>query len=369
MKRILIFFSALYDRILSWAEYRHVPLCLAFLILLFSSFYLFGCSYQETYAPVVDAWHDPSAMMSRYRVQKDDTIYSIALGFDIDYRDLAKANHLSPPYALRPGQTLTMQINPQRREEVKEGEENVVKTFAMRDLQNKPVDGFQEIPVATKVLPQESGFSGEQEVIDPPPTTRASKQTSHPPHLTAKNIPHSTDNNTQTSEVDLPDMSLQSIHPKIYASRQPLPASKGGTIKLSEKTALSNRDRIVARVNPGGWQWPAQGDVLKGFSLQMGGNKGIDIAGNLGDPVRAVAPGKVVYSGSGLRGYGNLVIIKHSDNYLSAYAYNKKLLVKEGDVVKAGAEIAKMGQNDAGRVMLHFEIRRNGKPVNPLLYL
>jgi lipoprotein NlpD len=351
------------------ADIREAIKLFSFLILLFSSFYLFGCSYQETYAPVVDAWQDPSAMKSRYRVQKDDTIYSIALGFDIDYRDLVKANHLAPPYTLRPGQTLTMQINPQSRGEVKEGEENVVKTFAMRDVKNRPVEGFQEILVASKLPSQESGFSGRHELIDPPPA-RISKQGSDSAHLTAKNIPHSTDNNTEVSEVDLPEMNLQSIHSKIYTSRQPLlSVGKGNTIKLPEKTSLLNRDRIVARVNPGSWQWPVQGEVLKGFSLQMGGNKGIDIAGNLGDPVRAVAPGKVVYSGSGLRGYGNLVIIKHSDNYLSAYAYNKKLLVKEGDVVKAGAEIAKMGQNDAGRVMLHFEIRRNGKPVNPLLYL
>lgn len=117
------------------------------------------------------------------------------------------------------------------------------------------------------------------------------------------------------------------------------------------------------------WQWPARGRLVSGFSLAPGGNRGIDITGTLGEPVLAAAAGKVVYSGSGLRGYGNLIIIKHNDNFLSAYAYNKKLLVKEGAFVKTGQQIALMGRNNAGQVMLHFEIRINGKPVNPLGFL
>jgi len=115
------------------------------------------------------------------------------------------------------------------------------------------------------------------------------------------------------------------------------------------------------------WIWPANGKTLATFS--EGGSKGVDIAGKTGDPVIAAGDGKVVYSGTGLRGYGKLVIIKHNNTYLSAYAHNETILVKEGDSVTAGQKIALMGDSDADRVKLHFEIRRYGKPLNPLDYL
>ena len=113
--------------------------------------------------------------------------------------------------------------------------------------------------------------------------------------------------------------------------------------------------------------WPAQGKVVEEFS--EGKNKGIDIAGKLGEPVQASADGKVVYAGNSLRGYGNLVIVKHDNTYLTAYAYNKSLLVKEGDSVRKGQKIAEMGDTDTNAVKLHFEVRVNGKPVNPMQFL
>ena len=117
------------------------------------------------------------------------------------------------------------------------------------------------------------------------------------------------------------------------------------------------------------WAWPAKGMIVKGFSLRSGGNKGIDIRGAKGRPVKASASGTVVYAGNGLPSYGNLLIIKHNSEYLSAYAYNRKLLVKEGEFVNAKQTIAEMGQSGRGEVQLHFEIRRAGKPVDPLRYL
>jgi lipoprotein NlpD len=112
--------------------------------------------------------------------------------------------------------------------------------------------------------------------------------------------------------------------------------------------------------------WPAKGKVSDDFSEKT---KGIDIAGKLGEPVTAASDGKVVYAGNSLRGYGNLVIIKHDNTYLTAYAHNRTLLVKEGDTVKRGQKIAEMGDTDANAVKLHFELRVNGKPVNPTPYL
>ena len=118
-----------------------------------------------------------------------------------------------------------------------------------------------------------------------------------------------------------------------------------------------------------GWAWPANGVLIGKFSSNGSLNKGIDIAGELGQPVLAAADGSVVYAGSGLRGYGELVIIKHSDAYVSAYGHNRRLLVREGQQVKVGQHIAEMGSTGTDRVKLHFEIRRQGKPVDPLQYL
>jgi len=117
------------------------------------------------------------------------------------------------------------------------------------------------------------------------------------------------------------------------------------------------------------WKWPVKGKVIARFSSKAQGNKGIDIAGRRGTNIRATANGKVVYTGSALRGYGKLVIIKHNDDYLSAYAHNDKILVKEQQQIKAGDIVAKMGDTDAQRVMLHFEVRFRGKSVDPLKYL
>ena len=116
------------------------------------------------------------------------------------------------------------------------------------------------------------------------------------------------------------------------------------------------------------WLWPSNGNVLAGFD-ESKNNKGLDIGGSAGDPVLAAAEGKVVYAGSGLRGYGNLVIIKHNNTYLTAYAHNQTLLVKEDQTVKRGQKIAEMGSSDADRVKLHFEVRKQGKPVDPSKYL
>jgi lipoprotein NlpD len=113
--------------------------------------------------------------------------------------------------------------------------------------------------------------------------------------------------------------------------------------------------------------WPAKGKVVEDFV--DGKNKGIDIAGKLGDPIQAASDGRVVYAGNSLRGYGNLVIVKHDNTYLTAYAHNRNLLVKEGDAVRKGQKIAEMGDTDANSVRLHFELRVNGKPVDPLPFL
>jgi len=142
-------------------------------------------------------------------------------------------------------------------------------------------------------------------------------------------------------------------------------ANKGGRATGS-KSQNSKNENWAKHIS---WQWPVKGKLLSRYKRNKNNAKGIDIAGTVGKRINAVADGKVVYSGNGLISYGNLIIIKHNRSYLSAYAYNRKLLVKEGQWVKAGQKIAEMGQKDKSSARLHFEIRRNGKPVDPLRYL
>lgn len=139
-------------------------------------------------------------------------------------------------------------------------------------------------------------------------------------------------------------------------------------VPTPESTPATTPVQAVGR-SPTGWAWPSNGILIGKFSSNGSLNKGIDIAGDLGQPVLAASDGSVVYAGSGLRGYGELVIIKHSDTYVSAYGHNRRLLVREGQQVKVGQTIAEMGSTGTDRVKLHFEIRRQGKPVDPLEFL
>ncbi|HHX35289.1 MAG TPA: peptidoglycan DD-metalloendopeptidase family protein [Gammaproteobacteria bacterium] len=153
--------------------------------------------------------------------------------------------------------------------------------------------------------------------------------------------------------------------PATVAQVKPVPAAK----PVSPVTSTAKKSPPVAASSQGKWLWPAPGTLISVFSSNTSLNKGIDIAGKLGEPIVATADGSVVYAGSGLRGYGELVIIKHNDTFISAYGHNRRLLVNEGQTVKAGQHIAEMGSTGTDQVKVHFEIRRQGKPVDPLQYL
>ena len=164
----------------------------------------------------------------------------------------------------------------------------------------------------------------------------------------------------------------QNSHPSAVSnSAKPQPATAKGypAAAVASKPAAKPAATPVAKNFTGRWTWPASGALIGRFSSNGSLNKGIDLAGELGEPVSAASDGSVVYAGSGLRGYGELVIIKHSDAYVSAYGHNRRLLVREGQQVKVGQVIAEMGSTGTDRVKLHFEIRRQGKPVDPLQYL
>ena len=154
------------------------------------------------------------------------------------------------------------------------------------------------------------------------------------------------------------------------ASRPPArPTAPPPATTTTRPTTATATPAPVPAASSVGWRWPTEGGVIGTYASGDPTRQGIDIAGSGGQPVRAAADGVVVYSGSGLVGYGELVIVKHDDQWLSAYGHNRARLVNEGQIVKAGQQIAEMGRSGASRDMLHFEIRYNGKPVDPLRYL
>lgn len=166
-----------------------------------------------------------------------------------------------------------------------------------------------------------------------------------------------------------PGQRLRLVRPagSAVAAEEPAAESAATTRQQSvEESAQETRE--TGGQDPRSWLWPTEGKPLNTFLASKLDRRGIDIAGQPGQPVHAVADGRVVYSGNGLAGYGNLIIIKHSDTFLSAYAYCQERLVQEGASVKAGDLVAKMGRRD-NQAKLHFEIRRNGKPVDPMKYL
>lgn len=152
------------------------------------------------------------------------------------------------------------------------------------------------------------------------------------------------------------------VRPGTGSSSQASQSAQSGSASNSAE-AGSSRASDAGLIS---WGWPAKGKIIQGFTPTT---KGIDIAGNSGDPIESAANGKVIFAGDGPRGLGNLVIVEHSDGFITAYAHNKTLLVKEGQVVKRGTKIAEMGQSDTTSVRLHFEVRRRGTPVDPLQYL
>jgi len=173
-----------------------------------------------------------------------------------------------------------------------------------------------------------------------------------------------------TRPVSSGSVAAASAVPPAQAASGARPASAPASASAAPAAApavVSSGTPAAAEDEDVGWIWPAQGTLLMGFDEAK--NKGVDIAGKAGDAVLASADGRVVYAGAGLRGYGNLVILKHNNTFLTAYAHNQTLLVKEDQTVKKGQKIAEMGNTDADRVKLHFEIRRQGKPVDPAKYL
>lgn len=199
-------------------------------------------------------------------------------------------------------------------------------------------------------------YPGQDLRMSPPkPANRRSSGKSSAVQTSGIKTPAETTTRTHTAATP-PPVTAKATPAKQIATPPPTVPTAGATAKQNS-------------ADPQSWRWPANGRVLRGYVATNPSRNGLDIVGTEGQPIMATADGKVVYSGNGLLGYGELIIIKHSDRMLSAYAHNKLRLVKEGEQVSAGQEIAEMGRNDQNEQLLHFEIRVRGKPVNPIGYL
>jgi lipoprotein NlpD len=275
-------------------------------------------------------------------VKKGDTLYSIALDHGLAYRDVAAWSGLSDPNVIRVGQTLRLTPPPGWKDEEEEPPPVATRPVAPAPaLEGRPLE--QPAPPATKSAPKGIKIAYSEQAL-----ARLRATGSAPAEAGA------------TAQADMPPQPKPSAPPAKPAAPAPapaVPASSGAT----SPAAVTEVDGVP-------WAWPARGRLLHAYN-QGANPKGVAIAGEEGQPVMASAPGRIVYAGSGLRGYGKLVIIKHNNTYLSVYAHNRALLVKEGDRVATGQKIAEMGSTDSDRVGLHFEIRRLGKPVDPLKYL
>lgn len=271
-------------------------------------------------------------------VKKGDTLYSIALSNERDYREVAAWNGIVDPSVIKVGQEL--RVTPP-------GDDAVV-------------SGAVAVAPAVVIDSVPSGVSSSSAPITPiasgPESSAAPVGQKTEPKGGRVAYSAQAWKDLQAAE-KLPSAAAAVPVSAPVAQSQPAAPSKPAESKPSTAASGDEPD----------WVWPGSGKVIATFNDSS--NKGLDLAGNIGDPVIAAGSGKVVYVGSGLRGYGNLVIVKHNNNFLSAYAHNSEILVKEGQSVQKGQKIAALGNSDTDRPKLHFEIRRQGKPVDPVKYL
>lgn len=282
---------------------------------------LAACSTRMDMAPVVDRTGAPIATDAAqaaaaanlppppgyYRVKPGDTLYRIALENGQNYHDIATWNNLTNPNQIEVGQLV--RVAPPGANLAAATPGVLTAPIAGGAVQAQPLGGTQQPGVAAGATPG---------------------ATSQPPY---------------------------------YGPSSGMGAATG---EAGSAPGVPGVDSSAAATQPA-FSWPARGPIIGTFDEAK--NKGLNIGGAAGDAVNASADGRVVYSGNGLRGYGNLIIIKHDATFLTAYAHNRALMVKEGDAVTKGQKIAEMGNSDSDRVMLHFEVRRQGKPVDPLKYL
>ncbi|MDR2874868.1 MAG: peptidoglycan DD-metalloendopeptidase family protein [Methylobacillus sp.] len=294
-----------------------------------------------------------------YTVKKGDTLYSLGLEFGQDYKEIAQWNNIAPPYAINVGQVLTLKNpNPAATTATPPAEEEVAVATPL-NTEAAPVAQ----PLGTAQTPPQT---------TPPQTTAQTAQQTTPPASGA--IPLITEpkaiKEPYSEQAMIVEPAPQPAKPTETAKTEPpktTPTPDNKPAATTDAKPGSTTDKSAATGEGINWSWPVKGKTLAGYN--DGGNKGIDIAGTQGQPIYAAAPGKVIYTGTSVRGYGKLIVIRHNETYLSAYAHNNAILVKEGQMVTKGQKIAEMGNSDTDQVKLHFEIRKLGQAVDPAGYL
>lgn len=292
-----------------------------------------------------------------YRVVKGDTLYSIAFRNKVDFRDLAGWNNIASPFTIWPGQDL--RLSPPGHEGARPAAAHTTAPViaAVPPPAGHPAHVAPSVgtPVASTPPAAVPAGTVSPAAAPPLPPVGAAAATA------ASSVPApATTTNTPVVVAGKPAESV--VPPPTAPATAPAPVENP---PAATPIVASGATRSAGGIN---WRWPADGTLIKKFA-SGDAIPGIEVAGKAGDPVRAAADGVVVYSGNGLVGYGELVIIKHSDSFLSAYGHNRKRLVKEGEKVKAGQSVAEMGSSGATRDELQFQIRRDGNPVDPLQYL
>jgi len=278
--------------------------------------------------PVAEATPVPGAPGKYYVVRRGDTLYSIALEHGADYRDVARWNNLDDPTKISVGQALRV------------------------------------APPEEKAPPPVAAVSG----VEVGAARGAGPVEARPLEASSFGRPTQGDGSTKTWPKAL-RLPYSSSNLALLSREEAAPGAKPAAIARVEPRpepapAPGREPRDADAIE---FIWPVKGRLLAGYSEPN--NKGMDIGGSLGDPVVAAAPGRVMYTGTGIRGYGKLIVIKHDNGFNSVYAHNRQILVKEGQSVARGERIAELGDTDADKPMLHFEIRKSGKPVDPAKYL
>jgi len=285
-----------------------------------------------------------------YVVKRGDTLYSIALDHGQDYREIAQWNNLNDPNRIRIGQVLR----------VKPPADAGTATAGVQVRPLGGAGGVETRPLASSASP-----------AAPPPAAVQGGVVSEP---RGQKLPYSEQNLALLSREPKPAASAPSAAPSTAKPEVELkpatalkPAAKPEAQKPESLKPEAAKPEAADDDENVDWGWPTAGRVIAGFSEAS--NKGLDISGNAGQPVNASATGTVLYVGTGIRGYGKLIVVRHNKSYSTVYAHNDTILVKEGQRVTKGQKIAEMGNSDADQVKLHFEIRRQGKPVDPAKFL
>lgn len=264
-----------------------------------------------------------SKVEQRYTVLRGDTLFSIAFRYGLDFRRLAAANSIASPYTIFPGQKLHL-------------------------AEAQP-------PLVSVSVATPASVATPTAAAAPTAATAPKTQTPTVAKVRAKAPTSGAD---ERSSVVTPSKSL---------ATKPTSSTSSSAATAGNSASVTKAASTAANVPVSSWRWPIQGRVSRRFDKNL--HKGVDVSGKRGDSVLATAGGRVVYAGSGIAGYGLMLIVRHNDEYLSAYGHNDALLVDEGDVVRGGQKIAERGSSGTDSVKLHFEIRRRGRPVDPLQLL